>query len=238
MLLLDFTKATSILLLKAAFLLLCVNLFTATVTAQNGIFAVPQQAAQQAPEAAVQHAERIIREVIKDSYAELANADVRVQTFSSKSDYFRTTFSYQRFLFGMKMRYFIKVNPRFLELNAPEAGIRAILAHELGHVFYFQQKNRLRLFGLLRLASKGYTTKFERWTDLQAISRGYGEGLKAYRRWLYDHIPASKLAEKHRNYFSPEEIDLLQAKIKQNPALMKQWLNHVPMNLKEIEAAH
>lgn len=224
--------------LKAGFLLLFISLLFAPVTAQNHSFAISQQAAQQAPESAVQRSAHIIREVIKASYPELANADVRVQTFSSQSDYFRTTFSYQRFLSGLKMRYFIKVNPRFMELNAPEAGVRAILAHEMGHVYDFQRKNRLRLFGLLRLASKGYTARFERWTDLQAIQRGYGEGLKAYRRWLYDHIPASKLAEKQRNYFSPEEIDLLQAKLKQNPALMKQWLNHVPMNLKEIEAAH
>jgi hypothetical protein len=224
--------------LKAGFFLLSICLFVAPVAAQNRSFALSQQAAQQAPESAVQRAEHIIREVIKDSYPELTNADVRVETFSSKSDYFRTSFSYRRFLFGLRMRYYIKVNPRFAELNAPEVGIRAILAHELGHVYDFQRKNRLRLFGLLRLASKGYTASFERWTDLQAIQRGYSEGLKAYRRWLYDHIPASKLAEKHRNYFSPEEIDLLQTKLKQNPALMKQWLNHVPMNLKEIEAAH
>jgi hypothetical protein len=234
----DLAKAASLWVLKAAFLLFFVNLLVAPITERNPPSLFPQQAVPQAPDSAVQHAERLIREVIKDSYPELANADVRVQTFSSKSDYFRTTFSYQRFLFGLKMRYFIKVNPRFAELNAPESGIRAILAHELGHVYDFQRRNRLQLFSLLRLASKGYTARFERWTDLQAIQRGYSEGLKAYRLWLYDHIPASSLAEKHRNYFSPEEIDLLQAKLKQNPALMKRWLNHVPMNLKEIEATH
>lgn len=213
------------------------HFFTPSVTAQLADSkAIVQSTRTSSSETATQRAERIIREVIKDAYPELANTDIRVQTFASKSDYFRTSFSFQRFLFGLKMRYFIKVNPRFLDLNAPDEGIRAILAHELGHVFDFQRKNRLRLFGLIRLTSKNYTARFERWTDLQAISRGYGEGLKAYRLWLYNNIPADKLTEKRRNYFSPEEIELLHAKLKRHPALMKQWLAHVPMNLKEIEA--
>ncbi|GEM_PF-798656 len=197
----------------------------------------PQVSQTSTSETAIQQTERLIREIIKASYPELANTDVRVKTFSSKSDYFRSSFSFQRFLFGVKMRYVIKVNPRLFDLNAPADGIRAILAHELGHLYDFKRKNRLRLFGLVRLASKSYTARFERWTDLQAIARGYGDGLKAYRIWLYVNIPADKLTEKSRNYFSPEEIDLLQAKLKQNPALLQRWLSHVPMSLDEIESA-
>ena len=42
--------------------------------------------------------------------------------------------------------------------------------------------------------------------DLEAIRRGYGNGLKSYRRLVYAHIPPSKLQTKLHNYFSPEEI--------------------------------
>ena len=46
---------------------------------------------------------------------------------------------------------------------------------------------------------------------LDALARDYGAGLKIYRAWLYEHIPARKLADKHRDYFSPEEIDAILA---------------------------
>ena len=42
--------------------------------------------------------------------------------------------------------------------------------------------------------------------DLEAIRRGYGNGLKSYRRLVYAHIAPSKLQTKLHNYFSPEEI--------------------------------
>src|ERR1051325_1345829 len=178
----------------------------------------------------------IIEQVIRDSYPELKGADIQIKTFNSDADYFRTIFSFGRFASGRKMRYVIKVNPRVFELAAPEDGIRAILAHELGHVYDFHRQKRIRLLGLARLATKGYTARFERWTDLQAIARGYGEGLKAYRRWLYQHIPPNRVAGKRRDYFSPEEIDAIEAKRRQNPGVMAYWFKHVPLSLQEIEA--
>jgi hypothetical protein len=134
------------------------------------------------------------------------------------------------------MRYLVFVNPRAYELQAPEAGVRAIIAHELAHVAYFKKRNRLRLLGLVRLTSKQFTARFERWADLKAISLGYGEGLKEYRRWLYSNVPASKLAEKQRNYFSPEEIDAILSASRNRPELIGYWLKHVPLNLNQILA--
>jgi hypothetical protein len=183
---------------------------------------------------AIKRTELIVQEVVKASYPELKDADIQVQTFHSASDYFRTSFSFGRFLSAKKMRYLIKVNPRVFELNAPEEGVRAIVAHEIGHAFDFHSKKRICLLGLVRLSSKGYTATFERWTDLQAISRGYSEGLKAYRVWLYQNIPAKKLAEKRRNYFSPEEIDAIELRRKQKPEVMQYWFKYTPRNLQEI----
>jgi hypothetical protein len=189
-----------------------------------------------ATEAAIKQTRIIIDEVIKASYPELAKINIEVNAFNDDADYFRTIFSFNRFLFGRKMQYVIRVNPRLFELAAPEAGIRAIIAHELAHVFDFQGKKRVKLLGLVRLASRKSTARFERRTDLQAISRGYGEGLKAYRLWLYQHVPAKKLAEKKRNYFSPEEIDAIQAKLKANPSHLNYWFRHVPLKLEDISA--
>jgi hypothetical protein len=185
-------------------------------------------------QSAIEQTRLLVEEVVKASYPELKNADIQVQTFESAADYFRTGFSFGRFLSAKKMRYFIKVNPRVFELKAPTEGVRAIVAHELGHVFDFHRRKRIRLLGLVGLSSKGYSADFERRTDLQAIARGYGEGLKAYRRWLYQNIPAKKLAEKQRNYFSPEEIEALESKRRQQPELMQHWFKHPPRSLQEI----
>jgi hypothetical protein len=61
--------------------------------------------------------------------------------------------------------------------------------------------------------------------------------LIAYRTWLYDHIPLNKLAEKRRDYFSPEEIDAIVTAAAQNPDLFDYWLHHVPMDLADIQSA-
>jgi hypothetical protein len=226
-----------VLLIRAALLLMLVFGLPPAL-AQNSLTAAAnlQITAQQITNAeAIKRTQLIVQEVVKASYPELKNADIQVQTFHSASDYFRTSFSFGRFLSAKKMRYFIKVNPRVFALNAPEEGVRAIVAHELGHAFAFHRKKRICLLGLVRLSSKGYITTFERRTDLQAILRGYSEGLKAYRMWLYQNIPAKKLTEKRRNYFSPKEIEAIELKRKQKPELMQYWFKHTPRNLAEIE---
>jgi hypothetical protein len=98
-------------------------------------------------------------------------------------------------------------------------------------------RNRARLVGLVRLTSKRFTAEFERWADLKAISLGYAEGLREYRRWLYRNVPASKLAEKQRNYFSPDEIDAILSASRERPELIEYWFAHVPLSLNQILAA-
>lgn len=223
---------------KLFFRTACLLLFTLSTAFTPGDTAFAQAANldKVSSETAIKRTRAVVDEIIKAAYPELAKADIQLKTFTSEADYFRTIFSFKRFLFGQRMRYFISVNPRVFELAAPEAGIRAIIAHELGHVYDFHGKNRLRLFGLLRLSSKKYTAQFERRTDLQAIGRGYAEGLKAYRVWLYQHVPAKKIAEKKRNYFSPEEIEAIQIQLKVTPSRLNHWLKHVPLKLEEITA--
>jgi hypothetical protein len=97
--------------------------------------------------------------------------------------------------------------------------------------------NRIRLLGLTRLLSKNFTAHFERWTDLQAISRGYGEGLKSYCQWLYQNAPPNKLQEKYRDYFSPEEIDAILVRIQRRPQLLGYRFKHIPGNLKELRSS-
>ena len=83
--------------------------------------------------------------------------------------------------------------------------------------------------------SKRQTAEFERRTDLEAIHRGYGDGFKSYRKWVYTHIPPDKLVEKRRSYFSPEEITAIQKNLEEQPELLAYWTNHVPMSLQEVQ---
>jgi hypothetical protein len=169
------------------------------------------------------------------SYPALARTNLRVRAFRSQSDYFRTRFSVSRFLLFMPMRYFVDVNPSLFVRPPPSDGICAILAHELAHVVSLSHGNRIRRLGLIRLISGQYTVKFERGADLEAIHRGYGDGLKTYRTWVYTHIPSGKLQQKLRNYFSPEEITAIQVKLQDQPGLFQYWSRHVPTNLQEIQ---
>ena len=199
----------------------------------DGQAASPGSAAEAA--ARVGRARLLVNEIISASYPELNGTAIQIKLFESKSDYFKARFGVPQFFFG-RMQYLVFVNPRVFDLGAPDAGVRAILAHELGHVLYFKTRNRLKLLGLVRLASKASTQRFERWADLQAISRGYGEGLKDYRQWVYQNIPASKLAAKRLNYFSPDEIDAILFASRARPDLLAYWLKHVPLNLDQITA--
>jgi hypothetical protein len=156
----------------------------------------------------------LVNVVKSTSYPELRGADVRVKLFESQSDYFRARFAVPQSLTGRRMRYIVFVNAAVFIRQAPEEGVRAILAHELAHVLYFRQRNRLRLLGLGCLASKGFTARFERWADLQAIARGNGEGLKEYREWLYQNISAKNLGEKKRDYFHLKRLTSLSYPLK------------------------
>jgi Zn-dependent protease with chaperone function len=197
--------------------------------------ALASQSARDAAVDAVNRTRMLIDKVIASSYPELEGSDIRVKVFRSRSDYFKARFGYPQYFFT-RMRYLVFVNLRVFEMQAPEAGVRAIIAHELAHLVYFKSRNRVQLVGLVRLTSKRFTARFERWADLKAISLGYGEGLKGYRQWLYTNVPASKLDDKHRNYFSPDEIDAILSKARTRPELFEYWLKHVPLNMDQILA--
>ena len=218
--------------MKAVSLLLIV-VFIQPASASDSHVWSPYQTSND--EIVIERTRLLVEEVRATSYPELRNADIRIKTFNNKADYFRVSFSSTRFLFGRRMRFVVLVNPKVFNLGAPAEAVRAILAHELGHILYFKQRKRIELLGLVRLASKKFTARFERWADLQAISRGYGEGLKEYRVWLYGHVPNERLAEKKRNYFSPEEVDAITIGIQKRPERLVYWLKNVPLNLSEIQ---
>lgn len=187
------------------------------------------------PSTVIARVHNLMEEVRAASYPELKDAEIRIELFDSASDYFQTRFTFTSFLFQSKLRYLLKVNRHLFDHPASEEALRAILAHEIEHIVYYKARHRLQLLSLGRLASQNFTVNFERGTDLLAITHGYGAGLKAYREWLYQHIPTAKIAEKRRAYFSPEEIEVLVPRMQTQPELVKQWRKHPPRSLLEIE---
>lgn len=198
-----------------------------------GLMAVNAQT--QPPATPVDKTWKIVDELIATSFPVLKNETIKIEAFQSSSDYFKANFSLGRYATFRKMQYKIEVNPAVYVRNAPEDGIKAILAHELAHIVYYRGKNRAQLLGLGKLAAdKSFTAKFERKADLEAIAAGYGEGLIAYRKWLYKNIGPEKLEEKRRNYFSPEEIELILQIMKKKPGVINYWRENVPRNLEDI----
>lgn len=201
------------------------------------LFAASGAIAATADDLVIEKVRRVVEEVKTKSFPQLRNAEIEIKLFDSPSDYFQSRFTFTSFLFGKRLRCLLLVNRKLFADGVPEDGLQAVIAHELGHALYYKSRNRLKLIGLVRLACKGFTARFERATDLGAITRDYSESLKSYRRWLYTRIPANKLAEKRRNYFSPEEIDAIQLKLRTQPELLKRWSRQPPRSLTEIETA-
>lgn len=180
---------------------------------------------------AVEKTRKILSEIVGKSYPELTDEKIKVETFESADTFFKARFSIARFLTFRRINYVIFVNPKIFQSNISDHAIIAILAHELAHILYYDEKKRFELFGLAGLLDKSFTAKFERKADLQAIRRGYGEGLIMYREWLYAHIPEKSLAEKKRDYFSPDEIRAIMEK----PEKIDFWLKNVPRKLSDIK---
>jgi hypothetical protein len=183
----------------------------------------------------IEKTKKIVGEIIERSFPELKAEKIEIKAFKSESNYFKSQFSIARFLTFQKISYQIFVNPEVFRRRAPESGLRAILAHELAHALYYNRKNRFQLLGLVSLTDKSFTAKFERRADLEAIARGYGEGLKSYREWLYQNIPPKTTEAKKRDYFSLEEIDPILRILREKPETIEVWQKRVPRNLKEIE---
>lgn len=186
-------------------------------------------------QAVIKKTEILINEIAAKSYPEIKPEKIKVKIFKSDSNFFKARFSCRRFFAFQKMRHIIYVNPEVYKKNAE--GIRGIIAHELAHILYYTEKNRLELLGLARLSSKSFTTKFERKADLEAIKRGYGKELIEYREWLYKNVPAEKSDNKKRDYFTPEEIRILIPALEKDSQLFEELKDDIPLNFEELQNA-
>lgn len=184
--------------------------------------------------AAVAETRDVSRRVIEKSFPRLAGRTIEVKPFESPSTFFKTRFSVSRYLTFRGTRIILSVNPCVFKLGAPPDGIEAIIAHELAHAEDYIGRGPFRRIGLVGLVSARALAKFERRTDLVAIERGYGDGLRGYREWLYQNVPSDNVEKKRRNYFSPEEIEAIQYILRSDPKKFRDYFDAVPLQKNEI----
>lgn len=183
----------------------------------------------------VERSHQVLIDIAERSFPEIKREKLRVKLFKSESSYFKARFSLCRYATLRKMRHNVYVNPAAFQRMLPDIAFEAVLAHELAHIAYYTRKNRLQLFGLVRLVRGSSTAGFERKADLDAISRGFGKGLIVYRRWLYEQITPEEEISKRKIYFSPDEIGLIIRVLNEKPALIQRWRKRVPLGIEQIK---
>jgi hypothetical protein len=179
---------------------------------------------------------RIVNNVRAASFPELKDADISIRDLKSDCVFLEARFTMTSYFFNGRLRYMLYYNQKAARRDVPPEGLRAIVAHELAHIAFFQNQSRMGLAGLIRLLSPSFNMRFERAADVKAISLGYGPGLQAYRAWLYQNVPRDRLNEKKRDYFSPDEIAVILRIAKTNSRFMSDLERCVPRNYAEIEA--
>lgn len=201
-------------------------------------YAIASRAERQsagATDPAFRDIEKIVNSVRRASYPQLEDAEITIHDLRSDYVYLEARFTFSSYFSAHRLRYMLSFNREALLRSVPEDGLRAIVAHELAHIDYYQSQSRMGLMGLVRLLSSSFTSRFERRADLATIALGYGPGLQSYRDWLYRNIPASRLDEKKRDYFSPVEIRAILRAERQNPEVMRAFAQCVPLSLADIE---
>ena len=177
----------------------------------------------------------LVNSVRAASFPQLSGVEITLHTMRSDNIYFESRFTLSSFFFARKLRYMVLFNPEAVARQVPQEGLRAIVAHELAHIDYFHRHRRLGLVRLIQLLWAPFRARFERGADLEVIALGYGQDLESYRIWLYNNVPANKIEEKKRDYFSPAEIDAILLAARLDPQIMRAFSACVPRGLAEVE---
>ncbi|MGV3525022.1 MAG: hypothetical protein ACO1RX_12400 [Candidatus Sericytochromatia bacterium] len=181
--------------------------------------------------------QELLTELINVSFPELRQTSIKLAPLHDEAVFFQSNFE-PLSLFTPSPQYIIQVNPALFQRRLPRKAAQAILAHELSHTLDFQAGGTPGVIGIgWQLLTQ--PAVYEHRTDVQAILRGYGSGLMAYRKWVYAQIPAQHLPAKHATYYQPHEIHCLMQQLEQAQSqglaaeLAQSWLSQPP---RQVEA--
>ena len=176
----------------------------------------------------------LARELQARAYPELAGVTIDIGVMSSADVFFESNFDVPAALAGAR-RYRIAVNPQLFERGAPRAALAGVLAHELAHTSDYHRRDAAGLLALLPvLVLDNEGAVFERWTDLQAVARGYGPSLLRYRQWLRRVLSDEQWQRKRRLYYDPRELAWLIDVRERCPALFLAMLDAPPRTTREV----
>ena len=85
------------------------------------------------------------------SFPQLKDAEISLHPMRSDYIYLEGRFTFSSFVLGGRLRYMILFNPEAMARQVPPDGLRAIVAHELAHIEYFNRQSRMSLVSLIRL---------------------------------------------------------------------------------------
>jgi hypothetical protein len=160
------------------------------------------------PVASVAEVQQLLDEVRADVFPDLASHDIRLVGFAAAGDFYRADVVAETALRRASRRtYRVRYNTTQFGDAPSRAAVRAILVHEVKHIWDMAHMSSLEVAGLGLETLFGDTRAYERATDRFALEQGYARGLKAYRLWIYDHVDDATEAEKRATYYTPEEID-------------------------------
>jgi hypothetical protein len=180
------------------------------------------------------HVDSIVREVKAESFPELQGHDVEIGAMSDESVFFESNFDVMAALMGER-RYKIAVNPELFALEVPNDALAGVVAHELAHTLDYQRRDRLGLMELLpALVFSDANVRFERWTDLQAVARGYGPSLLRYRQWQRSVLTDAQWRRKLITYYGPRDLALLIDVRGRCPQAFYAMLSRPPRSTREI----
>lgn len=157
---------------------------------------------------------RQIENIIDHDFPELRSRNIELRIFDHEKSFFFYTFVENALSLFSPRLYIIRINRFIMDTPPPIEGLRAILAHELQHLSDYTKMTTVEL-GWLALQyqirdNRSFIARFERRTDTKVVKKGFGEGLKIYRAWLYQNIPSESLATKKTNYLTPNEISAVE----------------------------
>jgi hypothetical protein len=152
--------------------------------------------------------QQLLDDVRARFHPEFADLSITLHPLTREGDYFQSNLDLDTLQDDPRDRhYWLLDNAKLFDDPPPANAVVAILVHELGHTEDFLAKTSDELTAFALFYAAGDVRDYERATDEKALKAGCANGLKAYRVWLYAHVPASVLPEKQRDYFSPDEID-------------------------------
>lgn len=147
-------------------------------------------------------------EAVRPLHPELEDVEVTLHELSSETDFYQAALDVATMDDPpLERAYRVLYNPLQFERDIPRDAVGAILVHELQHLVDYTEMDGEQLSEFALWYASEDISAYERRTDEAALWAGCGEGLIAYREWLYAQLTPEQIEQKKVTYYTPEEIE-------------------------------